>query len=64
MALMVKFLYKIIILTFIFYHNTFGQNAFELDEERSNVLQNIICSDIGVTDLNNDGINDIILWVQ
>ena len=59
---MINFLFKIIILTFLFYHNTFGQNSFELDEQRSTVLQNIIASDIGVADLNNDGINDIILY--
>ena len=53
---------KIIILTFIFFANIFGQNNFELDEERSNVLQNIISSDIGVADLNNDGISDIIIY--
>ncbi|GIR89499.1 MAG: hypothetical protein CM15mP87_09910 [Candidatus Neomarinimicrobiota bacterium] len=59
---MINFLFKIIILTFLFLHNIFGQNSFELDEERSAVLQNIISSDIGVADLNNDGINDIILY--
>ena len=62
MASIIKCLLKIIILTFIFYHNIFGQNNFELDEERSNVLQNIISSDIGVADLNNDGISDIIIY--
>ncbi|MEL0174068.1 MAG: VCBS repeat-containing protein, partial [bacterium] len=62
MTLMINFLFKIIILTFLFYHSTFGQNSFELDEQRSTVLQNIIASDIGVADLNNDGINDIILY--
>jgi len=58
MASIVKCLLKIIILTFIFFTSIFGQNNFELDEERSNVLQNIISSDIGVADLNNDGIGD------
>ena len=59
---MINFLFKIIILTFLFHHNIFGQNSFELDEQRSTVLQNIIASDIGVADLNNDGFNDIILY--
>ena len=62
MASIIKCLLKIIILTFIFFANIFGQNNFELDEERSNVLQNIISSDIGVADLNNDGISDIIIY--
>ena len=62
MALIIKCLLKIIILTFIFFTNIFGQNNFVLDEERSNVLQNIISSDIGVADLNNDGIGDIIIY--
>ena len=61
MTVFINFLFKIIILTFLFYHNIFGQNSFERDEERSTVLQNIIASDIGVADLNNDGINDT--WV-
>ena len=59
MASIIKCLLKIIILTFIFFANIFGQNNFELDEERSNVLQNIISSDIGVADLNNDGISEL-----
>ena len=62
MASIIKCLLKIIILTFIFSTNIFGQNNFELDQERSNVLQNIISSDIGVADLNNDGISDIIIY--
>ena len=62
MTLMINFLFKIIILTFLFYNNIFGQNTFELDVDRSAILQNIIASDIGIADLNNDGINDIILY--
>ena len=53
---------KIFILVFVIFYNTFGQNTFEFDEQRSSILQNIISSDIGIADLNSDGVNDIILY--
>ena len=50
---------KIFILVFVIFYNTFGQNTFEFDEQRSSILQDIISSDIGIADLNSDGVNDL-----
>ena len=53
---------KIFFLISIFCQNIIGQDLFQLNTEHSSVLQNIITSDIGIADLNNDGTNDIILY--
>ena len=53
---------KIFFLISIFCQNIIGQDLFQLQIEHSSVLQNIITSDIGIADLNNDGTNDIILY--
>ena len=53
---------KIFLLISIFCQNIIGQDLFQLNIEHSSVLQNIITSDIGIADLNNDGTNDIILY--
>ena len=53
---------KIFFLISIFCQNIIGQDLFQLNIEHSSVLQNIITSDIGIADLNNDGTNDIILY--
>jgi len=53
---------KIFLLISIFCQNIIAQDLFQLNIEYSSVLQNIIASDIGIADLNNDGTNDIILY--
>ena len=56
-----NFFFKISFLVLLFQRVVFSQDVFEVDIDRSSILQNIISSDIGIADLNNDGINDIIL---
>ena len=61
MALNRNFFFKISFLVLLFQRAVFSQEVFEIDAERSSILQNIISSNIGIADLNNDGVNDIIL---
>ena len=56
-----NFFFKISFLILLVQRAVFSEEVFEIDADRSSILQNIISSDIGIADLNNDGVNDIIL---
>ena len=56
-----NFFFKLSFLILLVQRAVFSQELFEIDTDRSSILQNIISSDIGIADLNNDGVNDIIL---
>ncbi|MDG1224065.1 MAG: VCBS repeat-containing protein, partial [Candidatus Marinimicrobia bacterium] len=56
-----NFFFKISLSILLVQRAVFSQEVFEIDTDRSSILQNIISADIGIADLNNDGVNDIIL---
>ena len=41
--------------------NLLGQGLFDFDESRSSVIRQSTASNIGIADINNDGINDIVV---
>jgi len=56
-----KFFFISFLIIFFSEKNLFGQNLFDLDESLSSVIKQSTASNIGVADINNDGINDLVV---
>ena len=56
-----KFFFLSILIIFFSEKELFGQNLFDFDESLSSVIKQSTASTIGVADINNDGINDLVV---
>ena len=56
-----QFFFLSILIIFFSEKELFGQNLFDFDESLSSVIKQSTASTIGVADINNDGINDLVV---
>ena len=56
-----KLVYILFLVIFFSVKNLLGQGLFDFDESRSSVIRQSTASNIGIADINNDGINDIVV---
>ena len=56
-----KFFFLSILIIFFSEKDLLGQGLFDFDESLSSVIKQSTASNIGVADINNDGINDLVV---
>ena len=56
-----QFLFISVLIILFYEKDLFGQDLFNFDESLSSVIKQSTASNIGVADINNDGINDLVV---
>ena len=56
-----QFLFISVLIILFYEKDLFGQDLFDIDESLSSVIKQSTASNIGVADINNDGINDLVV---
>ena len=55
-----KLVYILFLVIFFSVKNLLGQGLFDFDESRSSVIRQSTASNIGIADINNDGVIDVL----